>query len=63
MTSEHIAIRVDPLSGRKTFDTRAAKASDRITGSGYGITTDAAKKVVALAAGGHSSRTKKAGRS
>ncbi len=40
MTSEHTAIRVDPVTGRKTFDTRAAKASDKITGSGYGITTD-----------------------
>ncbi len=40
MTSEHTAIRIDPATGRKTFDTRAAKASDKITGSGYGITTD-----------------------
>jgi cyclohexanone monooxygenase len=40
VTSEHTAIRVDPVTGRKTFDTRAAKASDKITGSGYGITTD-----------------------
>jgi cyclohexanone monooxygenase len=34
------AIHVDPLTGRKTFDTRAAKATDRITGKGYSITDD-----------------------
>lgn len=34
------AVRVDPVSGRKVFDTRAAKASDRIAGQGYGVVTD-----------------------
>jgi cyclohexanone monooxygenase len=40
------AIRVDPDSGRKIFATRAAKASDRITGSGYRITNDEALKTL-----------------
>jgi cyclohexanone monooxygenase len=40
VTGEHPAISVDPATGRKTFHTRAAKASDRIRGSGYGITED-----------------------
>jgi cyclohexanone monooxygenase len=44
--TEHTAVRVDPATGRKTFDTRAAKASERITGSGYGITSDEALKTL-----------------
>ena len=31
------AIRIDPQTGFKTFDTRAAKASDKIAGHGYGV--------------------------
>jgi cyclohexanone monooxygenase len=46
VTTEHTAIRVDPATGRTTFDTRAAKASERIKGSGYGITEDAALKTL-----------------
>ncbi len=37
-----VAIRIDPDSGRKIFDTRAAKATERIAGKGYSIVTDAA---------------------
>ena len=29
------AIQTDPASGRKIFNTRAAKATDRIAGKGY----------------------------
>ena len=36
------SIRVDPASGLKVFDTRAAKANDRIAGKGYSVVTDAA---------------------
>src|SRR3954468_23951077 len=34
------AINVDPATGRKTFDTRAAKATDKIRGKGYSVITD-----------------------
>lgn len=36
------AIRIDPTSGLKIFDTRAAKATDKITGGGYSVVEDAA---------------------
>ena len=36
------AIRIDPISGRKVFDTRAAKATDRIAGKGYSVVSDEA---------------------
>ncbi len=36
------AISVDPATGRKIFDTRAAKATERIQGKGYSIITDEA---------------------
>jgi cyclohexanone monooxygenase len=36
------SIRVDPNSGLKVFDTRAAKANERIAGKGYSVVTDAA---------------------
>ncbi|MEZ5856848.1 MAG: NAD(P)/FAD-dependent oxidoreductase [Hyphomicrobiaceae bacterium] len=36
------AIRIDPETGRKVFNTRAAKASERIAGKGYSIVSDAA---------------------
>ncbi|MFT3852088.1 MAG: NAD(P)/FAD-dependent oxidoreductase [Ilumatobacteraceae bacterium] len=34
------AINVDPVTGRTTFDTRAAKATERIQGKGYSIIED-----------------------
>ncbi len=34
------AIRIDPATGEKRFDTRAAKATERINGKGYSIVTD-----------------------
>jgi len=34
------AIHVDPDTGLKTFDTRAAKATDKITGKGYAVIED-----------------------
>ena len=41
-----IAIRIDPATGRKLFDTRAAKATDRIAGKGYSIVTDESLKTL-----------------
>jgi cyclohexanone monooxygenase len=38
------AIRIDPATGLKLFDTRAAKASDRIAGSGYAVLEDPSLK-------------------
>ncbi|MET0912519.1 MAG: hypothetical protein ABWZ68_04395, partial [Acidimicrobiales bacterium] len=35
------AITVDPATGRKTFDTRAAKATERIQGKGYDVVEEA----------------------
>jgi cation diffusion facilitator CzcD-associated flavoprotein CzcO len=40
------AIHVDPNTGLKTFDTRAAKATDKITGKGYSINDDAELKAL-----------------
>jgi cation diffusion facilitator CzcD-associated flavoprotein CzcO len=40
------AIRTDPSTGLKRFDTRAAKASDRIRGQGYSAAVDEAFKVL-----------------
>jgi cation diffusion facilitator CzcD-associated flavoprotein CzcO len=37
------AVRIDPATGRKLFNTRAEKASDRITGKGYDVVDDPAK--------------------
>ena len=34
------AIRIDPETGLKVFSTRAAKASEKITGKGYSVLTD-----------------------
>jgi cyclohexanone monooxygenase len=34
------AIRIDPETGMKVFNTRAAKASEKIAGKGYSVTTD-----------------------
>jgi cyclohexanone monooxygenase len=39
-----MTIRIDPASGLKLFDTRAAQASDAIAGKGYSIVTDEALK-------------------
>ncbi|MGE0625693.1 MAG: flavin-containing monooxygenase [Pseudomonadales bacterium] len=38
------AIRLDPATGLKTFDTRAAKATEKIRGKGYSIIEDEALK-------------------
>jgi cyclohexanone monooxygenase len=40
------AIETDPTTGRKIFSTRAAKASEKITGRGYDITQDESLKVL-----------------
>ena len=40
------AVRIDPATGLKIFDTRAAKASDKITGHGYEVVEDEALKVL-----------------
>jgi cyclohexanone monooxygenase len=40
------AIRIDPATGLKLFDTRAAKATDRIAGKGYSIINDEALKTL-----------------
>src|ERR1700689_86217 len=34
------AIRIDPETGIKVFNTRAAKASEKIAGQGYSVVTD-----------------------
>src|SRR6202521_2849158 len=34
------AVRIDPGTGLKVFNTRAAKASEKITGKGYSVLTD-----------------------
>ena len=41
-----MSIHVDPVTGRKTFDTRAAKASERIAGKGYSVIEDEHLKVL-----------------
>jgi cyclohexanone monooxygenase len=40
VTTDRKAIEVDPATGLKIFSTRAAIATDRITGQGYSITED-----------------------
>jgi cation diffusion facilitator CzcD-associated flavoprotein CzcO len=40
------AIQLDPKSGLKTFNTRAAKATDKIAGKGYSVVTDEALKAM-----------------
>jgi len=35
------AVRIDPATGQKLFNTRADKASDRVVGKGYDVVTDA----------------------
>jgi cyclohexanone monooxygenase len=39
-------IRIDPATGLKVFDTRAAKAHDRIAGNGYAIVNDETLKAL-----------------
>ena len=34
------AVRIDPETGLKVFNTRAAKASEKIVGKGYSVLTD-----------------------
>ncbi len=41
-----MSITVDPSSGLKVFNTRAAKASEKITGKGYSVVTDEAFKTL-----------------
>ena len=36
-----MSIHVDPVTGLKTFDTRASKASEKIAGKGYSVVSDA----------------------
>ena len=40
------AIEVDPVSGRKIFHTKAAKATEKIVGKGYSVISDEALKVL-----------------
>ncbi len=40
------AIRTDPASGLKLFNTRAAKANEKIAGQGYSVVADAALKTL-----------------
>jgi cation diffusion facilitator CzcD-associated flavoprotein CzcO len=42
-SSRRPAVRIDPTTGHKLFDTRADKASERIAGKGYDVTDDPAK--------------------
>ena len=46
MGGQRAAVRVDPATGLKTFDTRAAPATKKITGSGYAVTDDASLKAL-----------------
>jgi cyclohexanone monooxygenase len=41
-----MTVRIDPASGLKLFDTRAAKATEAIAGKGYSIVTDEALKAL-----------------
>ena len=40
------AISIDPATGRKKFNTRAGKATEKITGKGYSIIEDESLKVL-----------------
>ncbi len=47
MTEErNMSIRVDPGTGLKVFDTRAAKATEKITGKGYSVVKDEGLKIL-----------------
>lgn len=41
-----MSIRIDPASGLKIFNTRAAKATDKIAGKGYSVVTDESLKTL-----------------
>ena len=41
-----MSIRTDPVTGLKLFDTRAAKATDKITGKGYSLVEDETLKTL-----------------
>ena len=41
-----MAISIDPDTGLKVFDTRAAKASEKIRGQGYEVNPDVAMKTL-----------------
>ena len=41
-----MSIKIDPVSGLKVFNTRAAEASEKITGKGYSTITDEALKTL-----------------
>ena len=41
-----MSVKVDPVSGQKVFNTRAAMASEKITGKGYSLVTDEALKTL-----------------
>ncbi|MEQ8485526.1 MAG: NAD(P)/FAD-dependent oxidoreductase [Pseudomonadales bacterium] len=41
-----MSIRIDPKTGLKLFDTRAAKATDRIAGNGYAVIDDESLKTL-----------------
>jgi len=41
-----MSIRIDPATGLKVFDTRAAKATERIVGKGYSIVSDLSLKTL-----------------
>ena len=41
-----MSIRIDAATGQKLFNTRAAKATDRIAGKGYSIITDESLKTL-----------------
>jgi hypothetical protein len=43
---ENRSIHVDPATGLKTFDTRAAKATEKIAGLGYSVIEDQHLKVL-----------------
>ncbi len=40
------AVRIDPATGLKVFNTRAAKANDKITGKGYSLISDESLKTL-----------------
>ena len=46
MSAQRVAVRIDPATGLKTFDTRAAPATRKITGSGYAVVDDPSLKVL-----------------
>ena len=41
-----MSIRIDPVTGLKSFSTRAAKATERIQGKGYSVIQDTALKTL-----------------